>query len=298
VTGPDLEALLPSWELHLRAERKAKPTIEMYTRGVRLYLKWRAAAGGELQLDRASVDGFVADLLSSGRQPATALAWQKGLRQFSKWLTAEGELPSDPLLGIRPPKLDDKVVPVLAGEQLRALVRACEGPTFRDRRDEALVRLLAETGIRAGEAIALKVADLDLAQGLAVVRRGKGGKGRVVPFGPVTARAVDRYLRLRRQHPRAAEAPLWLGDRGRGFLYDGLLRALGRRARMAGLQGFHPHQLRHTFASRWLAGGGSEGGLMAIAGWSRRDLVDRYVAATRSELAAEEARNLSLGDDL
>jgi integrase len=197
---------------------------------------------------------------------------------------------------MKPPKLDVKVVPVLSQNELRALVKACEGTEFRDRRDEALVRLLAETGIRAGEAIALKVADLDLQQGLAVVRRGKGGKGRLVPFGPQTARSLDRYLRLRRQHSLSATGALWLGDRGRGFKYDGLLRALGRRARMAGLQGFHPHQLRHTFASRWLAKGGSEGSLMAVAGWSRRDLLDRYTAATRSELAAQEARGLDLGD--
>jgi integrase/recombinase XerD len=54
--------------------------------------------------------------------------------------------------------------------------------------------------------------------------------------------------------------------------------------------------LRHTAASRWLAAGGSEGGLMAVAGWRRRDMIDRYAAATRASRAVEEARGLGLGE--
>lgn len=53
---------------------------------------------------------------------------------------------------------------------------------------------------------------------------------------------------------------------------------------------------RHTFASRWLGAGGSEGGLMAAAGWSSREMVDRYSRATASERAMEESRRLGLGD--
>ncbi len=129
---------------------------------------------------------------------------------------------------------------------------------------------MAETGMRAGEVIGMTSADVDLPRGLAVVRRGKGGKGRTVPFGPQTGRALDRYMRLRRAHRLAESAPLWLGDRGKGFTYFGLHAALKYRADIAGLTGFHPHVLRHTAASRWLAAGGTEGGLMAVAGWKLR----------------------------
>lgn len=52
--------------------------------------------------------------------------------------------------------------------------------------------------------------DVDLTRGLAIVRRGKGGKGRPVPFGPQTSRAIDRYLRLRRSHRLAGTPALWL----------------------------------------------------------------------------------------
>jgi len=117
-----------------------------------------------------------------------------------------------------------------------------------------------------------------------------------VPFGPQTARAIDRYLRLRRSHVRAASPKLWLGHAGKDLAYSGLYIALRRRADAAGVKGFHPHRLRHTGASRWLAAGGSEGGLMAVAGWSSRAMIDRYAGAAAASRAADEARALGLGD--
>jgi integrase/recombinase XerD len=292
----DLDELLKSWLRDLAAERKAKQTIWLYRRGVRAFLAWCDDTGADRALDRATVAAFTADLLAQGKEPATARAYQLAVRLFAAWLAAEGELPADPLVGLKPPKLDQKLTPVLSDEQLKALLAACQGKSFRDRRDEALVRLMAETGLRAGETVALAVDDVDARAGTALVRRGKGGKGRMVPFGPQTARALDRYLRLRRGHRLADTPALWLGAHGKTLGYSGLHQALGIRAAQAGIVGFHPHVLRHTAARRWLAAGGTEGGLMAVAGWSRRDMLDRYAAATAAERAADEARRLGLGD--
>jgi integrase/recombinase XerD len=293
---PDLAALLESWAVHLRAERKSPQTVKSYTAGVRQFLAWCAAQGAPAALDRPTVNAFVAGLLDSGVEAATARARQLALRRFSAWCTEEGETDRDELLGLKPPKLDAKVVPRLTDEQCRALVKACAGREFRDRRDEAIVRFMLEAIVRAGEVVAMGVGDVDLTRGIAVVQRGKGGKGRPVPFGPQTGRAIDRYLRMRRSHRLAGTSPLWLGDRGKGLSYDGLYVALRHRAELAGIPNFHPHVTRHTAAQRWLSAEGSEGGLMAVAGWTRRDMIDRYTRATASQRAAEEARRLGLGD--
>ncbi|PXY33655.1 hypothetical protein BAY59_07530 [Prauserella coralliicola] len=223
-------------------------------------------------------------------------ARQLGVRRFSAWLADEEEIPRDELLGIKPPKLDEKVVDRLTDEQCRALIKACSGKAFRDRRDEAIVRFMLEAIVRAGEVVGMTVTGTDVGRGSAVIHRGKGGKGRVVPFGPQTGRAIDRYLRMRRSHRLAETNQLWLGDRGKGFTYYGLHSALKYRAELAGIENFHPHLTRHTAAQRWLSAKGSEGGLMAVAGWSRRDMLDRYTKATAAERAAEEARGLNLGE--
>ena len=137
VAGPDLRALLASWELHLRAERKSPATIKSYGDGVRRFVAWCEEKGHSPALDRRTVAAFVADILESGAEPATARSRHLALRRFSAWLVEERELRDDPLLGTKPPKLDTKVVPVLTEDQLRALVKACDGPDLRDRRDEA-----------------------------------------------------------------------------------------------------------------------------------------------------------------
>jgi site-specific recombinase XerD len=292
----DLASMLPSWELSLRAERKSPQTVRSYGDGVRGFLRWCGEHGHTAALDRELVKGYVAGLLDGGAEPSTARARQLGVRRFSAWLTEEGEFDTDPLLGLKAPKLDAKVTDSLTEDELKRLIKACGGKEFRDRRDEAIVRLMAETGMRAGEVTNLTIADVDLNRGLATVRRGKGGKGRLVPFSDQTARTIDRYIRARRTHRLADSPALWLGDRGKSLAYYGLHSALKYRAELAGLQNFHPHLLRHTAASRWLAAGGSEGGLMAVCGWSSRDMLDRYVAATASERAAAEARGLGLGE--
>lgn len=296
-----MAALVPSWTLHLRAERKTDGTIRTYMAGVTPYLAW---VGDRDALARSSLQEWTTGLLEAGLSPATAKTRMMAVRHFTRWLAAEGEIPDDPFVRMKPPKVDEPVVPVLSDDQLRALVKACAAPpnessglpALRHRRDEAIVRLLAEAGLRAGECIALTVGDVDLLNMEAVVRRGKGGKGRRVPFGATTAKAIDRYLRVRRLHRLADRPELWLGDRGRLLAYNGLYWSLGQRAAAAGIESFHPHMLRHTSADRWLAAGGSETGAMAVHGWSSPDMLQRYGRANREQRAIDEARRLDRGE--
>lgn len=301
MTTPDPHetmALVDSWVVSLRAGRKSPQTIKSYVNGVQQFVAWAEDHGVPPHLDRATVNAFSAHLLDDlEREPATVRARQLALKRFSAWLADEGEIPEDRLIGLKSAKLDSKVIEPLTGAEIKALLKSCtEGDVFRARRDTAIVRFMLETGTRAGETAALTMSGTDLINGRAVIIRGKGGKGRTVPFGPQTGQAIDRYVRSRRTHRLAETDALWLGDRGKPFSYDGLHKALGERARAAGIDRFHPHLLRHTAAHRWLAAGGSENGLMAVAGWTRPDMLVRYTKAQSEARAAEEARRLNLGE--
>lgn len=294
----DLEYLLGSWELNLRAERKSPQTVKSYGAGVRAYLKHCRDTGKPAVLDRRQVREFVDTLLTGGAKPTTVTSRQLAVRRFSAWLTEEGEQSTDPLLGMKPPKLDKPVTEPLTDDELRGLIKACKGADMRDKRDEAIVRFMMTTGARAGEVVALKVSDLRLRDdpSRVIITRGKGGKGRVVPVAPEVAASIDRYLRSRRGHRLANTDTLWLGDRGKAFTYDALHKSLKMRADAAGIARFHPHLMRHTAAHRWLAKGGSEGGLMAVAGWTTPDMLQRYTKARAADRAAEEAQQLNLGE--
>ena len=103
----------------------------------------------------------MAELTAAGKEANTVRLRQASLRAFARWLVEQDELPEDPLVGLKPPKLATKVVQALTDDQLRDLIKACKGPSFRDKRDDALVRLLSETGLRASECVASTMADVD-----------------------------------------------------------------------------------------------------------------------------------------
>jgi integrase/recombinase XerD len=291
-----LRELLASWEIHLRAERKSPNTLAAYRIGVDLFLRWCDLEETPQRLDRRTVSAWVAQLCDDG-EANTARLRLVALRQFSAWLAEEDEIPKDEIRSLKSPKVDQRVVPSLTSEEAAALVKACSGKSFLDRRDEAMVRLMLDTTARAGEMVDMERARIDITRGSVHIVRGKGGKGRVVPFGPAAGAALDRYLRVRKAHPLADSPALWLSaTRTRPLSYSGLREALATRARAAGIEDFHPHRLRHTAATRWLEAGGSEGGLMAMGGWSRRDLIETYTRDSAERRAHEEFRRLGLGD--
>jgi site-specific recombinase XerD len=113
-----------------------------------------------------------------------------------------GPVPGDQ--GDADPRLPEAPGPVL---ELRALLAACSGKTFEDRRDTALLLLLMDTGACVGEAVGIAEDDVDLDQGEVSVR-GKGQRTRVLPLGAKAIKTLDRFLRVRSRHPRAS-AP-WL----------------------------------------------------------------------------------------
>jgi hypothetical protein len=111
---------------------------------------------------------------------------------------------------------------------------------------------------------------------------GKGRRPRALPIGRKTAQALDRYLRAREGHRRAHLPHLWVG-RNRPMTPSGIYQVVHDRA--AGLPAIHPHQLRHAFATSWLAEGGNKNELMLVAGWKSRIMIDRYTKATAVERA-------------
>lgn len=159
----DISAFLDSWKLDMAAHRMSPQTIDSYMRGARYDLRWCDETGDESPpdpLDRRTLQRWVAHLLERGAEPATARIRQQAVRRFAAWLADEGEINADPFLGMKPPKLDTKVGQRLSDDELRLMLKACAGKELRDRRDEACLRLLAETGLRAGELLGLNVPDV------------------------------------------------------------------------------------------------------------------------------------------
>ncbi|WP_375487841.1 tyrosine-type recombinase/integrase [uncultured Mycobacterium sp.] len=158
---PDLAALMPSWHRTVRSTGKSPKTVTTYTAGVNSFLRWCERTGTPAALTKANAQTWIADLLGAGTSAKSADTWLGGLKRFAAWLAEEEELPFDPLVRMSPPKFDQKVTDPLTEDELKRLIKVCQGKSLRDRRDEAIVRLLAETGIRVTELVDLSCDDLD-----------------------------------------------------------------------------------------------------------------------------------------
>ena len=207
---------------------------------------------------------------------------------------AEGDLAASPMEGMRPPQLPERPVGVVRPEQLVRFLGTCEGRDFTSRRETAIIiRLLVDTGMRRAECVGMSLDDVDLDQRIVWVL-GKGRRPRALPIGRKTALALDRYLRMRQGHRLAHLVHLWVGRNG-PMTPSGIYQVIRDRARAAGLPAMHPHQLRHAFATSWLAEGGNENELM-VAGWRSRTMIDRYTKATAVERARASHARLSPAD--
>lgn len=294
-----LDELRKSFIRTLRAGGKSPGTVVGYLNSLDTFRAFLEAQGMPLRVDhltREHVESFIVDQLQT-RANATARTRYAGLRVWFNWLLEEGEITASPMARMKSPKLAERTPPVLTDDQLRALLATCKGTGFLERRDTAILWLLLDTGMRRAELAGLTRERVDLdAQTASVI--GKGNRERICPFGPKTALAIDRYLRVRRTHRFEAEPALWLGQQG-PLNGHSVYTMVTRRAEQAKLpKKVWPHLFRHHFAGKWLDQGGQEGDLMQLGGWRSRDIMARYASAHAARRAVDAYRKLGLSDKL
>lgn len=172
-------------------------------------------------------------------------------------------------------------VEALDARELGRLLAAVEGPAWQDKRNVALLQVLARAGLRISEALALTVSDLTLNErsGLLLVRQGKGRKERRVPLGAEVRAALRAYLAVRPTPVNgAASAMLFLSRSWQPLAARDVQRLLTEAARRAGLEKkVTPHTLRHTFATRFLQSGGDLATLATLLGHSSVATTTRYL---------------------
>lgn len=199
-------------------------------------------------------------------------------RRFWRWCIREELVDSDPFGKVSKPKVPQVVKPALTQDEIDRLLNACRGRHWLQLRDRALVILLLSTGLRAMEAHALKVKDVE---GDSLLIQGKGNKQRMVPLTPQARLALKRYL-LACPYKPTGDDPLWWGNSGRLTL-DGLKQAVRDLGTRAGVR-CGAHRLRHTFATRMLQDGASMEHVRLLLGHSDYTVLRQYLHLTEADL--------------
>ena len=302
LAAEDIRVLAGEFDLHLASSRKSDKTRRIYTEAVWNLAEFLAAQGMPTDVRKIGKEHLEAFMVALNSQVRAATANQRfrSLQQFWKWAQAErltDGRTGNPMGNMSPPAIPDTPPPVVDADDLKALLKACEGKGLERTRDMAMIRLLIDTGCRAGEIVGLKEEHLDT-QSRTVYVTGKAGKARYVRYGLKTGQALARYKRERARSMHAASEWLWLGKRGQ-VTDSGLRQILTKRSQMAGIEHIHPHQLRHTWAHMMASTGAHETDVMQLAGWSSRQMLSRYGRSAASEraLANYSARG-TLGDRL
>lgn len=284
----DLAHALEEYLGYLAVERgSSENTIASYGRDLARYVAWLAERGvtDPEDVTRQLIEEHVGALVDVGLAPSSverAVSAIKGLHRFmvadelcSAFPTADLPLPA------KPARLPDVI-------SVEAAARLLDQPfprTPSGLRDRAILETLYGCGLRASELCGLDLRSVVLDEALLRVH-GKGGKERVVPVMGTAAAALSAYLEQGRGElvGRRPTQAVFLNVRGGRLSRQSVHAIVERYGRVAGIEGLHPHTLRHSYATHLLEGGADLRAVQELLGHANIATTQLYTHVDRSHI--------------
>jgi integrase/recombinase XerD len=280
---------------HLSVERGLSPrTLDAYRRDLGRLIEYLATRDVRRPGEASPADlrEFVYALKDRGLEATSIRRTLSAVRTYYTFLLGEGLVVSDPTERVELPRTWRRLPDALGRQDIDRLLAAPDpgAPLFW--RDKALLEFAYASGVRVSELVALRVRDLDLEEGLAMVV-GKGAKERVVPVGRAAIRALEVYLReIRPGLARSTEGAVFLNARGRPLSRMGVWKILRRHVERAGIQRrVTPHTLRHSFATHLLEGGADLAAVQEMLGHADIATTQIYTHVEREYLREVHRRH-------
>jgi site-specific recombinase XerD len=233
---------------------------------------------------------------------ASIHSYAKAMRAFFIWATREARLAENPFDNVEMPSLPNQWrVQTFTDEEIAALFNAIDrmGTPFVIQRNRAILSILLDSGVRAGELLSLCVDDVDLQEGVFTII-GKGKKERSVVIGSFARRELWSYLAHFRLKENTEEPNLFLARNGTPLTYDGLKLMFQRLKELTGITrvGVHAHICRHTFATKAHRNGMRGVVLQEALGHSAFDTTRRYYLDVSTEDLKQEHRRYGPLDNM
>ncbi len=290
-----MKAYVDDYLGHLSVERGASVhTLAAYRRDLSEYSAFlqEHGVGSPDAVSREIVTAWVKSLRERGLAPSSVERKVSSVKGFHKFLVREGFTKNHPTARLPLPKVPERLPDVVSIDDVDRLLSQPFADTPAGLRDRAALETLYGCGLRVSELTGLDTTDVDLGEGFIRVF-GKGSKERLVPVSGMAAHAIGAYQSEGRGRLRSgrslgtATSAVFLNQRGGRLSRQSvfaLVRSYGARV---GLEGLHPHTLRHSFATHMLEGGADLRALQEMLGHADISTTQVYTHVDRRHIREE-----------
>jgi site-specific recombinase XerD len=266
-----------------------------------LFLEEYSPGTTVLTVDYLAIRHFLGFLAERGVSRRSLARKTSAMKQFYKYLAAEGFIDEDPTAALMTPRFEKKLPRFLmedeAAEILKEAVSRAANPDLsryknertKERaavlalRDLAILEILYGCGLRAAELADLELGRVHLEQGFLDVV-GKGGRERLAPVGETAAAALSAYLAAREKlGPKPGERRVYLNHRG-GPLTTRSIQRIVTKLCGGAAPDITPHVWRHTYATHLLEGGADVRAIQELLGHANVATTAIYTHVTAKRL--------------
>jgi integrase/recombinase XerD len=268
------------------SRRLAQSTLKFYESKVSLFIRWcnEADVTDLNALTAHDIRRFLVHIYQRGLSSQYQNNLARAIRAFLNYCVRDELIETSPFDKVRMPKVEKKILEAMTEREITIILQSC-----KYERDKAICLFLLDSGVRAGELVALKMEDVDMRTGVVAVHAGKGQKGRTTYIGAKTRKQLKRYLAQRgRAKP---DAPLFVNlHTGKALTVWGMTQLMERLRERSGVQNCVCHTFRRTFALTCLRNGMNIYVLARLMGHADISVLRPYLALVEDDLEDAHAK--------
>jgi len=273
---------------YLRFEKRYSPhTVASYDNDLKQYHAFCEHTGVlNFELDSALIRLWIVSMLEEGVTSRSVNRKLSTLKTFSRYLIRQGVISVNPLNKVLKPKVSKRIPAFVDEEKLNHFLDNYEfGDDFTGIRNQLIIELLYQTGMRRSELIGLRTGSVNLSEGLILVL-GKRNKERLIPINNDLRRRLKDFLALRNEaFPSLANDSLLLTSKGQTLYPKMVYRIITDfLAMVTTLEKKSPHVLRHSFATHLLNRGADLNAIKELLGHTNLSATQVYTHNTFEKL--------------